>query len=66
MYCISINVCTATFAQDNSNTKDTFVRDGFMFEFGLGGGIISMKDSAGTSAFNDSQGVTIPELKFGH
>ena len=56
-----------TFAQDNSNAQNTFVRDGFMFEFGLGGGIISIEGGAGPERLDDTQGGgTFPELKFGY
>ena len=60
-------ISTMTFAQDNSNNQDTFTRDGFMFEFGLGGGFISIEDSTGPQRFDDTQGGgTFPELKFGY
>ena len=60
-------ISTITFAQDNSNNQDTFTRDGFMFEFGLGGGLISIEDSTGPQRFDDTQGGgTFPELKFGY
>lgn len=64
---VFILMSALTFAQDNLNNKNTFIRDGFMFEFGLGGGIISIKDSAGPQRFDDTQGGgTFPELKFGY
>jgi len=68
MACTAFIIMSAlTFAQDNSNTQNIFKRDGFMFEFGLGGGIISIEDSAGAQRFDDSQGGgTFPELKFGY
>ena len=47
-------ISTMTFAQDNSNNQDTFTRDGFMFEFGLGGGLISIEDSTGPQRFDDT------------
>tara|TARA_R110000868_G_scaffold67735_3_gene200724 strand:+ start:222 stop:878 length:657 start_codon:yes stop_codon:yes gene_type:complete len=66
--CAAFTLISAlAFAQNNSNTLNSFNRDGFMFEFGLGGGIISIEDSAGTQSFDDTQGGgTFPELKFGY
>ncbi|MRX64936.1 hypothetical protein [Maribacter luteus] len=66
--CAAFTLISAlAFAQNNSNTLNSFNRDGFKFEFGLGGGIISIKDSAGTQGFDDTQGGgTFPELKFGY
>ena len=68
MACIAFTLISAmAFAQNNSNTQKSFDRDGFMFEFGLGGGIISIEDSAGLQSFEDTQGAgTFPELKFGY
>lgn len=62
-----ILISAMTFAQNDSNTQNSFTRDGFMFEFGLGGGLISIEDSAGPQRFDDTQGGgTFPELKFGY
>ena len=68
MACIAFTLVSAmAFAQNNSSTQNSFNRDGFMFEFGLGGGIISIEDSAGTQSFDDTQGGgTFPELKLGY
>lgn len=57
---------TITFAQNNDeDTKNT--REGFLFEFGLGGGIISIEDSEGIQTFDVAQGgISFPELKFGY
>ena len=64
---VFILMSATTFAQDNLSNKNTFIRDGFMFEFGLGGGIISIEDSAGPQSIDDTQGGgTFPELKFGY
>lgn len=60
-------ISTMSYAQNNSTPQDNFIRDGFMFEFGLGGGVISVEDSGGLQNFNDTQGGgTFPELKFGY
>ncbi len=56
-----------SFAQNDSTNKTTYQRDGFIFEFGLGGGVISVEDSEGIQTFNKSQGaISFPELKFGY
>jgi hypothetical protein len=55
------------FAQNNSTTETTSKRDGFIFEFGIGGGVISIEDSEGIQTFDKSQGaISFPELKFGY
>ncbi|MFK7811233.1 MAG: hypothetical protein AB8B59_01990 [Maribacter sp.] len=62
-----ILMSTMAFAQNNTNAQNSFNREGFMFEFGLGGGIISIEDSAGPQSFDDTQGAgTFPELKLGY
>ena len=64
---VFILISTMAFAQNNANAKNSFIREGFMFEFGLGGGIISIEDVAGLQSFDDAQGAgTFPELKFGY
>jgi len=55
------------FAQNNSTFDKTSTRDGFIFEFSLGGGVISIEDSEGLQTFDKSQGaISFPELKFGY
>ncbi|MFD0796309.1 hypothetical protein ACFQZJ_02465 [Maribacter chungangensis] len=68
MACTAFTLISAmAFAQNNSNAQNNFIRDGFMFEFGLGGGIISIEDNAGPQGFDDVQGGgTFPELKLGY
>ena len=68
MACTAFTLISAmAFAQNNSNTQSDFKRDGFMIEFGLGGGIISIEDNAGPQGFDDAQGGgTFPELKLGY
>ncbi|MHB0753697.1 hypothetical protein [Polaribacter sp. M15] len=59
-------VSSITVAQ-NTNTKTTNQREGFMFEFTVGGGLISIEDSAGIQTFNESQGTFVfPDLKLGY
>lgn len=53
-------------AQD-SGIKTTTERDGFIFEFVVGGGLISLEDSAGIQTFDKAQGTFVfPDLKFGY
>lgn len=68
MACIAFALISAmAFAQDNSNAQNSFTRDGFTFEFVLGGGIISIEDNAGMQTFDKSQGTFIfPDLKLGY
>ncbi|MFL0351977.1 hypothetical protein [Xanthomarina sp. GH4-25] len=55
-----------SFAQTDSTNETTYQRDGFIFEIGLGGGVISLEDSEGIQTFDKSQGAfSFPELKFG-
>ncbi|WP_452226845.1 hypothetical protein [Lacinutrix cladophorae] len=55
------------FAQNNSNNETLFQRSGFIFEFALGGGIISIEDSEGLQTFDKAQGaISFPEFKFGY
>lgn len=56
-----------SFAQNDSTNETTFQRDGFIFEIGLGGGVISIEDSEGIQTFDKTQGTFVfPDLKFGH
>ena len=55
------------FAQNNSIIEETSKREGFIFEFSLGGGVISVEDSQGTQTFDKAKGaISFPELKFGY
>jgi len=59
-------VSSITYAQ-NTKTEKTNQREGFMFEFTVGGGIISIEDSAGMQTFDKSQGTFVfPDLKLGY
>ncbi|RRQ48976.1 hypothetical protein DZC72_09575 [Maribacter algicola] len=66
--CIAFVLISAmTFAQNNKNAQNDFSREGFMFEFVLGGGIISIEDSAGIQNFDKSQETFIfPDFKIGY
>ncbi|MCB0382772.1 MAG: hypothetical protein KDD05_05580 [Psychroserpens sp.] len=62
-----ILMSTLCFAQHNSTTETSSKRDGFIFEFSLGGGVISIEDSKGIQTFDTAQGaISFPELKFGY
>jgi hypothetical protein len=65
---ISLTLCTMVVTAQNNSTNETiFKRDGFMFEFSLGGGVIGVEDSQGIQTFDKSQGaLSFPELKFGY
>lgn len=67
MACVAFAlVSSITYAQ-NTNTETTTQRDGFIFEFVVGGGIIGIEDSAGIQTFDKSQGTFVfPDLKFGY
>ncbi len=59
-------VSSITYAQ-NTNSETTTQRDGFIFEFQVGGGIISIEDSAGNQTFDNAQGTFVfPDLKLGY
>jgi len=67
MACVAFAfVSNVTFAQ-NTNSETTTQRDGFIFEFVAGGGIISIEDSAGNQTFDKAQGTFVfPDLKLGY
>jgi len=55
------------FAQSNSIIEETSKREGFIFEFSLGGGVISVEDTEGIQTFDKAQeAISFPELKFGY
>ena len=70
---LSIMACVAfallpsiTYAQ-STTSETTTERDGFFFEFAVGGGIISLEDSAGIQTFDEAQGTFVfPDLKLGY
>ncbi|WP_306013430.1 MULTISPECIES: hypothetical protein [unclassified Allomuricauda] len=68
MACVAFAlVSSISYAQQNTDTATTTQRDGFIFEFVVGGGIIGIEDSAGIQTFDKSQGTFVfPDLKFGH
>ncbi|WP_272149747.1 hypothetical protein [Tenacibaculum aiptasiae] len=65
-YLALVLVSSITYAQ-NTTQESAKQRDGFIFEFVVGGGIISLEDSAGIQTFDKSQGTFVfPDLKFGY
>lgn len=65
-YTALVLVSSITYAQ-NTNTETTSQRKGFMFEFVVGGGVISLEDSVGIQTFDKAQGTFVfPDLKFGY
>tara|TARA_R110002073_G_scaffold72537_1_gene177275 strand:- start:264651 stop:265268 length:618 start_codon:yes stop_codon:yes gene_type:complete len=67
MACVAVAlVSSITYAQ-NTNSETTTQRAGFIIEFVLGGGVISVEDSAGIQTFDESQGAfSFPDLKIGY
>tara|TARA_R110002072_G_scaffold261323_4_gene420108 strand:+ start:3861 stop:4463 length:603 start_codon:yes stop_codon:yes gene_type:complete len=67
MACVAFALLSSITYAQNTNTETTTQRDGFIFEFVVGGGIISLEDSAGIQTFDTSQGAFVfPDLKFGY
>jgi len=67
MACVAFTLLSSTTYAQNTNSETTTQRDGFIFEFVVGGGIISIEDSEGIQTFDKSQGTFVfPDLKFGY
>ena len=67
MACVAFALVSSTTYAQNTNPETTTQRDGFIFEFVVGGGLISIEDSAGIQTFDKAQGTFVfPDLKFGH
>lgn len=59
-------VSSITYAQ-NTKQESTTQREGFIFEFVVGGGVISTEDSGGIQTFDKAQGTFVfPDLKLGY
>ncbi|SDS39103.1 hypothetical protein [Winogradskyella sediminis] len=67
MACVAFAlVSNITYAQ-NTNPETSTEREGFIIEFSVGGGLISLEDSAGIQTFDKSQGAfSFPDLKLGY
>lgn len=67
MACVAFALVSSTTYAQNTNSETITQRNGFIFEFVVGGGIISIEDSAGIQTFEKSQGTFVfPDLKLGH
>ncbi len=67
MACVVFALLSSLTYAQSTNPETTTQRDGFIFEFVAGGGIISLEDSAGFQTFDKSQGTfSFPDLKFGY
>lgn len=67
MACLAFALVSSTSYAQNTNSETTTVGDGFIIEFVVGGGIISLEDSAGIQTFDKSQGAFVfPDLKLGY
>lgn len=67
MACIAFALVSGITGAQNTNTETTNQREGFMFEFTVGGGIISIEDSEGIQTFDESQGTFVfPDIKLGY
>ena len=65
--CVVFVLVTNITNAQKSNSETTNQRDGFMFEFTVGGGIISIEDSKSIQSFDKSQGTFVfPDLKLGY
>ncbi len=67
MACVAFALVSSITGAQNTNTETISQRKGFMFEFVVGGGIISIEDSEGIQTFDESQGTFVfPDLKLGY
>lgn len=67
MACVALALSSSISYAQNTNSETTTQRNGFIVEFVVGGGIISVEDSAGIQTFDKSQGTFVfPDLKFGY
>lgn len=67
MACVAFALSSSITYAQNTNPETTTQRDGFIIEFSVGGGLISIEDSAGIQTFDQSQSAfTFPDLKLGY
>tara|TARA_R110002126_G_scaffold124451_1_gene266409 strand:+ start:24237 stop:24839 length:603 start_codon:yes stop_codon:yes gene_type:complete len=67
MACVAFALVSSITGAQNTNTETTNQREGFLFEFTVGGGIISIEDSEGIQTFDESQGTFVfPDIKLGY
>jgi len=67
MACVAFALLSITAYAQKTNSETITQREGFIFEFVVGGGSISIEDSAGIQTFDTSQGTFVfPDLKLGY
>lgn len=67
MACVAFALLSSITYAQNTNSKITTQRDGFIFEFSVGTGVIGIEDSAGIQTFDKSQGTFVfPDIKLGY
>ncbi len=67
MACVAFALLPSITYGQNTDPETTTIRDGFIIEFVVGGGIISLEDTAGIQTFDKSQGTfSFPDLKLGY
>jgi len=65
--CVAFAFVSSTTYAQKADFKTTTQRDGFIIEFSVGGGLISLEDSEGIQTFDKSQGTFVfPDLKLGY
>ena len=67
MACVAFAFVSSTTYAQNADPETTTQRDGFIIEFSVGGGLISLEDSEGIQTFDTTQGTFVfPDLKLGY
>ena len=67
MACVAFALASSLTNAQNTKQETTTQREGFIFEFTVGAGIISLEDSAGIQTFDKAQGTFVfPDLKLGY
>ena len=67
MTCVAFALASGLTNAQNTKQETTTQREGFIFEFTVGAGIISLEDSAGIQTFDKAQGTFVfPDLKLGY
>lgn len=67
MACVAFALVSSLTNAQNTKQETITQRKGFIFEFVVGGGSISLEDSAGIQTFDTSQGTFVfPDLKLGY
>lgn len=67
MACVAIAFISSSTIAQNTKSETTTHRNGFIFEFSVGGGLISIEDSAGIQTFDKSKETFVfPDVKLGY